>query len=151
LALDATEGLDSPDRVRVRAARRLARVTGPPGADSESWSEAERDIADLAERLAEFDDGNDAMTSLLRLYVEFFRQRGTHIDMVMQDVESIADPWLRAMTRTMHVMYLENAGEIELLRTEADATYREFEQLGDLWGMATVLTVRAGVRRLDLD
>lgn len=151
LALDATEGIDSPDRVRVRAARRLARVTGPPGTDSETWSDVEHDIADLAKRLAEFDDGSDAMTSLLRLYVEFFRNRGSHVEMVVADAQTIADPWLRAMTRTMSVMYLENAGEIERLRSEVDVTYRDFEALGDLWGMATVLTVRAGVRRLDGD
>ncbi len=150
--LDASRGAgDSPDRVRVQASRLLARVLGAQTNAEESWPDLQRELADVGRRLAAVDDGADPMTSLARLYIEFFGRQGPADDDLIARSGDSPDPWMRAMVGAMRAMYLENNGDVAGLRAEIDATYAAFDEIGDRWGLSTVLTVRAGVRSLDGD
>jgi predicted ATPase/DNA-binding SARP family transcriptional activator len=149
--LDAGAGTDTPDLARVRAARLLARIFGAPTDSEESWPSLHNELNDVGERLRQIDDGTEVMTSMARLYIEFFGQRPLAVDDLLDRGSASADPWMRAVVGGMRAMYLENNGDVAGLRTEIEDAYTAFDAIGDRWGLSTVLTVRAGVRSLDGD
>jgi ATP/maltotriose-dependent transcriptional regulator MalT len=59
------------------------------------------------------------------------------------------DPWLHAALQASLASYGENNGDAELMREAADTAYTEFSALGDRWGLATSLLVRARLSTLD--
>ena len=149
--LDAGTGADTADLARVRAARLLARIFGAPTDSEESWPSLQQELADVGERLIAIDDGTEVMTSMARLYIEFFGQRPLAVDDLLDRGSTATDPWMRAVVGGMRSMYLENNGDVAGLRTEIEDAYTAFDAIGDRWGLSTVLTVRAGVRSLDGD
>ncbi len=149
--LDAGADRDTPDLVRVRAARLLARIFGAPTDSEESWPNLHNELNDVGRQLVDIDDGTEVMTSMARLYIEFFGQRPLAVDDLLDRGSASADPWMRAVVGGMRAMYLENNGDVAGLRAEIDGAYTAFDAIGDRWGLSTVLTVRAGVRSLDGD
>jgi predicted ATPase/DNA-binding SARP family transcriptional activator len=148
--LDATEGLDSPNRVRVEAVRLLARLGSVPRPE-DTWEAVQAELGRVGAELAEIGDPIDPPTMLTRIYIGFFGQGGTLVDELFQLGRSSPDPWIRAMTLSIHVMYLENNGDVDRMRTEVDEAYAAFSAIGDRWGLSSLLGVRAGIRSMDGD
>lgn len=150
-ALQATDGLDLSARVRLRALRLVSRMTQPVEASDASWQDLEQEIAATSAELAAIDDGGDVQTAILRITVEFFASRGSAVDELTTRGQSSGDPWLSAMASMMRIMWLENIGDVAQLRDQVDATCRAFDELGDRWGLSSVISARGGVRALDGD
>ncbi len=61
------------------------------------------------------------------------------------------DPWIRAAVRTMRAAFAENLGDVATMEPDVDAALRDFEIIGDRWGLSTTLTSRAWIRTLKGD
>ena len=61
------------------------------------------------------------------------------------------DPWVRAAARTGRAAFAENAGDTDLLRSDVEAAYLDFERIGDRWGLSSILASRGLVRTMDGD
>jgi predicted ATPase/DNA-binding SARP family transcriptional activator len=148
--LDATSGSDSPTRTRVEATRLLARMGAAPRPE-DTWETMQAELVRVGTKLAELADPGDPLTILTRIYIGFFGQGGTLVDELFDLGRSSPDPWTRAMTLSIHVMYLENNGDVDRMRTEIEEAYAAFCAIGDRWGLSSLLTVRAGIRSMDGD
>ncbi|BEP14302.1 BTAD domain-containing putative transcriptional regulator [Acidothermaceae bacterium B102] len=96
-------------------------------------------------------EGLHHLVSLLRPMMLFFaEEREAAADLVQRALDH-ADPWSRAATRTMHIMFSENEGEIESMRGEIAEALAEWQQVGDHWGLAAILSSRGQLRTLDGD
>jgi tetratricopeptide (TPR) repeat protein len=59
--------------------------------------------------------------------------------------------WLSGLARMFRAELAENAGELDRVRTDVTAALACFRQVGDHWGQATVLPMRAQLRQYDGD
>lgn len=59
------------------------------------------------------------------------------------------DAWLTGLARLFRAQIAENAGEVELMRAEVEAALAGFRSVGDRWGQAATLPMRAQLRRND--
>lgn len=150
-ALEATEGRDLPARVRLRALNLISRATRPVNSDDASWHDLDEQIAATRAALIAIDDGSEVQTALLRLTLDFFAAHASDMADVAGKVPTSDDPWLAAMAAMVRIMWLENAGDVTQLRTVVDDTCQAFDDLGDRWGLSSVISVRAGIRALDGD
>ncbi len=59
--------------------------------------------------------------------------------------------WLSGLARMFRAQFAENAGDLDRMRTDVEAALACFRQVGDRWGQATVLPMRAQLRQYDDD
>jgi hypothetical protein len=148
--LDATHGSASPNHTRVEASRLLARIGAIPQPE-DTWEAMQAELARVGGKLAELEDQMEPLTMLTRIYIAVFGQGGTLVDELFELGRSSPDPWIRATTLSIHVMYLENNGDVDRMRSEIEEAYAAFSAIGDRWGLSSLLTVRAGIRSMDGD
>ena len=61
------------------------------------------------------------------------------------------DPWVRAVMRMLGAAMAENFGDVEVTRANVDTAFEEFSVLGDRWGLATVVAMKAQLQTYDGD
>ena len=61
------------------------------------------------------------------------------------------DPWVRAVMRMLGAAMAENFGDVEVTRANVDTAFEEFTVLGDRWGLATVVAMKAQLQTYDGD
>ena len=61
------------------------------------------------------------------------------------------DPWVRAVMLMLGAAMAENFGHVEVTRANVDTAFKEFTALGDRWGLATVVAMRAQLQTYDGD
>jgi predicted ATPase/DNA-binding SARP family transcriptional activator len=61
------------------------------------------------------------------------------------------DPWVRAVMRMLRAAMAENFGDVEVTRENVDIATQEFTALGDRWGLATVVAMKAQLQTYDGD
>jgi predicted ATPase/DNA-binding SARP family transcriptional activator len=59
------------------------------------------------------------------------------------------DAWLSALAHMFLTEIAENAGRLDRMRTHVEASLARFREVGDHWGQAAVLPMRAQLRRYD--
>ncbi|WP_158550753.1 BTAD domain-containing putative transcriptional regulator [Geodermatophilus sp. TF02-6] len=109
-----------------------------------------REFAELSERLTAAEDAHPAAKVVRPLMLFMGGERET-ADAVLEEVLDDPDPWVRATARLARLMYAENDGDVDRVRREGDEGVREWEALGDRWGLATLLSSRGQVRTVDGD
>ncbi len=150
-ALQASEGIESPSRTKAEAGRMLAAMATSAGRPDEEWTGVEEAMRETGRRLRLIDDGTDPMTLVVRLVVAFFGEDDEEIETLLATGRASADPWIRAVTGSTHVMLLENLGDVAGMRREVEDAYDAFTEIGDRWGLAQVLTARANILSQDGD
>jgi len=118
------------------------------GTETADLREAQAQLVELAGRLkGDPHPGAKVLTPLLLFMGEEREAAGVALERVLGD----ADPWVRAAGRLAQLAYAENDGDIDMMRRHGDDAVVEWERLGDLWGLAAMLTSRGQVRTLDGD
>ncbi len=59
--------------------------------------------------------------------------------------------WLSGLSRMFRAQFAENAGELGKMRSDVEAALACFRQVGDRWGQAAVLPLRAQLRQYNDD
>jgi predicted ATPase len=118
------------------------------GTETADLREAQQGLVELAGRLeGDPHPGAKVLMPLLLFMGEEREAAGVALERVLAD----PDPWVRAAGRLAQLAYAENDGDIDLMRRYGDAAVTEWEAIGDLWGLAALLSSRGQVRTLDGD
>jgi predicted ATPase/DNA-binding SARP family transcriptional activator len=145
-ALDVPGADDVREVVLARALFRLIAV----GTGTVTAADPRAGLSELAESLAGSGIEHAAATFLPPLML-FLAEERTGAEAALDRAITDPDPWVRAAGRLMRMAYAENDGDMDTLRRHAESGVPEWEELGDIWGLATMLTSRAQVRTLDGD
>lgn len=150
-ALRSAEGSASQLRLYLEAAKAMTSfgdVDGEPGPDlRQAVQDRRRKLVEMADRLADLDLPNEPMALMVAPVLAFIAGDGERGERLMTQVLRVADPWVTAALHTLRANFAENEGDIERMRVEAALGLDLFEQVGDRWGIANALSVRAQSRR----
>ncbi len=149
-ALTATEGRDHPGRIWARATVDMitAFTGGWPNGDGNDFRVLSRQLAE--DLFAAWPPPNPGFAMLPAMLALFAGDAALAESIVTVALDS-GDPWIAATLRASRVMFAENEGDLDRVRTNVDAALAGFEQIGDRWGMSSVLAARGNLRALDGD
>jgi len=151
--LERTAGSDHPARVHVRAFLLLAELSGAVGhgeeRPSDHWDHQQDRVRVLVEELAGAPRPPFPALEALQPVLALFGGRPDLAESLMQRSLATADPWLHAAALATMASYAENEGDLELMRSSADAAYATFTEIGDRWGLSATLVARARVATLE--
>ncbi|KDN20919.1 BTAD domain-containing putative transcriptional regulator [Amycolatopsis rifamycinica] len=138
-ALAVPGGPPSPERDCARAAHLLSRAATLPADAGET--------RELAGRLL----AHPELPSHYRVFgpmLLFLLGDETALPLFRQLADG-DDGWLSGLAHTFQAEIAENAGELDRVRVHVAAALARFEQVGDRWGRAAILPMRAQLRRYD--
>ena len=145
-ALAVPGAREAPGGVLAEA---LQRVLGfAIGTEAADLQETQRELVELAGRL---DGDPHPGAKVLGPLLLFMGEEREAAEAALGKVLTDPDPWVRAAGRLAQLAYAENDGDVDLMRRHGDAAVAEWEAIGDLWGLATLLSSRGQVRTLDGD
>ena len=107
-------------------------------------------LVGIAERL-ESSLAVHPLVALLQPLLYFFSEQRSMANTLTERNLDSDDLWVRAASRTIRVAFRENDGDIDGMRADLERAYVEWQELGDHWGMAQLLSSRGQVRTLDGD
>ncbi|MEU8664786.1 ATP-binding protein, partial [Actinoplanes philippinensis] len=137
--------VDSAEAVLV-----LNRTGTEPGLLTETAAQRRDRVRALADRLA----AHPALPGPAGAIAAFILYFAGDNELAEQRVNRLIggpDRWLSAMAHMMRAQIAENNGDVDQMGREAAAALDGFRALGDRWGQATVLPLRALVRQYDGD
>lgn len=135
----------------LQAARAVSMLQSGLAQTSRQESDLMAEFAVLAEALVTAPPPPWAGLIALGPVLSFFSGHHRSGTLMSQELLRSPDPWIRATIRTMRASFHENNGDLEEMRIDADAALRDFEVIGDRWGLATTLNSRAWIRTMDGD
>ncbi|MER8186133.1 BTAD domain-containing putative transcriptional regulator [Kitasatospora sp. NPDC094015] len=149
-ALAVPGGEPTPDRDCARAIQLLNRV-GTRSATTTSVAADDRaELRELADRLLAYPALPGPYAALAALPLAFLEDSGS-APALTERLADGDDVWLSGLARLFRAEYAENAGELAGTRTDVEAALACFRQVGDRWGQANALPMRAQLRQYDGD
>lgn len=151
LALNATVGIDHPERLWAQAACSLSTIflgSTDPGV---SLDAVQAEMCALARRLEASPEPQIVALGILRPMLAYFGGDLAHAESAMDSILQSSDGWYRAAARVSRALFAENEGNLDQVRIDIDAAYEDFAQIGDRWGLASVLSARGTLRAQDGD
>jgi hypothetical protein len=139
-----------PLSVFVRASRALSLLASGQADFSADGPQTEG-FASIAEELHQAPEPAWAALTVIGPVLSFFSGESKRALRLSEDLSDSPDPWIRAAVRTMSAGFAENSGDLESMRVDVDAALRDFEVIGDRWGLSTTLSSRGWIRTLDGD
>jgi tetratricopeptide (TPR) repeat protein len=120
------------------------RVDTRPGMTAEEAADERAQIRELAEQLLAHPEPAGRYGALTALLQEEKTALAIFEHLVDGD-----DVWLSGLARMFRARIAESTGEFDKMRTDLEAALACFRQVGDCWGQATVLPMRAQLRQYD--
>ncbi|MEV7140305.1 AfsR/SARP family transcriptional regulator [Streptomyces tauricus] len=149
-ALAVPGGGATPDRDCARAIHLLNRIGTRPGTTAEEAADDRARIREVADRLLAYPELPGPYGALAALPLAFLRGEGA-VPAIVGRLADGDDVWLAGLARMFRAQFAENAGLLDEVRTEVEAALVCFRQVGDRWGLADALPVRALLRQYDDD
>ncbi|MDX2933617.1 AfsR/SARP family transcriptional regulator [Streptomyces ipomoeae] len=149
-ALAVPGGEPTPDRDCAHAIHLLNRVGTPSGTSAEEAADDQAAIRELADRLLAYPALPGPYAALTALPLAFLQEEKS-TPAIIERLADGDDVWLSGLARMFRAQFAENAGELERTRTDVEAALACFRQVGDRWGQANVLPMRAQLRQYDDD
>ncbi len=151
LALTATEGIDHPERLWAEAAWSLSTVFLGATDPAVSIDQLQIEMCALARRLGDEPAPRIVASGILQPMLAYFGGDVAYAESVMESILQSPDGWYRAAARVSRALFAENEGNLAQVRIDVDAAYEDFAQIGDRWGLASVLSARGTLRAQDGD
>ncbi len=149
-ALAVPGGEPSPDRDRARAIQLLNRLGPLMGTTAEEAADDRAELVELAGRLLTDPELPGTYGVLIALPLAFLRGERAAPAIIERLVDG-EDVWLSGLAHMFRARFAENAGELERTRGDVEAALACFRRVGDQWGQANVLPMRAQLRQYDDD
>ncbi|MFG3050688.1 BTAD domain-containing putative transcriptional regulator [Kitasatospora sp. NPDC048239] len=149
-ALAVPGGEPTPDRDCAHAIHLLNRIDTRSGATAEETAADHAGIRALADRLLAYPELPGPYGALAAL-PHAFRPEAEGTPAIIEHLADGDDLWLSGLARLSRARFAENAGELDRTRTDVAAALACFRQVGDRWGQANVLPMRAQLRQYDDD
>ena len=149
-ALAVPAGRPSLTRDLADAVRLINIVANWSGATTETAAEQQAELRRLADRLLAYPELpgiSGAMTALML----FFLDEHDAAVAVLQRLVGSPDVWLAGLARLFRCQVSENRGDADQVRVDVEAALTCFQSVGDRWGQATTLPMRAMLREYDGD
>jgi hypothetical protein len=138
-------------------ARELARVVMLMNRGMEDNTAFEEDMthkaAALQAELEHLPDPDYALPQavVLRTMLAYFAGSPEQAEQKRLAAVGHPDPWVRAVMLMLGAAMAENFGDVEETRANVDIAAQEFTALGDRWGLATVVAMKAQLQTYDGD
>ncbi|GAA4616295.1 BTAD domain-containing putative transcriptional regulator [Actinoallomurus liliacearum] len=149
-ALAVPGGEPTPDRDCAHAIRLINRVVTRPGVSADEAADDEARMRELADRLLAYPELPGPYGALTALPLAFLRAEKTTLALIDRMADG-DDVWLSGLARMFRAQSAENSGELDEMRTDVEAALACFRQVGDRWGQAIALPMRAQLRQYDGD
>ncbi|GLY86931.1 BTAD domain-containing putative transcriptional regulator [Actinoallomurus iriomotensis] len=136
----------TPDRDCAHAIHLINRVITRP----ETTADDQARIRELADRLLTYPQLPGPYGALTALPLAFLQEEKTTLALT-EHLADGDDVWLSGLARMFRAQSAENTGELDRMRADVEAALACFRQVGDRWGQATALPMRAQLRQYDGD
>ena len=154
-ALAVPGGGPTPERDCAHAICLLNRADTRPATAAGEAADDQAGIHELVDRLLAYPELPGPYGALTALPLAFLQGERTRGEKPMPaTIERLADGddvWLSGLARMFRAQFAENAGELDRTRTDVEAALACFRQVGDRWGQANALPMRAQLRQYDDD
>ncbi|MFC6008863.1 BTAD domain-containing putative transcriptional regulator [Angustibacter luteus] len=145
----AVPGAESTTMFPVAEAMGVVTAFASAG-DQPDPPDAQRRLVTLANALDGLESEHQ-IAPLLRPLLLFIGGEREASMAAMEATLSSPDAWVRAAVRGVRIAFGENEGELEMMRADLPVALAEWEQIGDHWGLAAVLSSSGQLRVLDGD
>ncbi|GAA4512819.1 BTAD domain-containing putative transcriptional regulator [Actinoallomurus oryzae] len=149
-ALAVPGGEPAPDRDCAHAIYLINRVVTRPGTAAEEVAGDRAQLRELADRLLAYPQPPGPYGALTALPLAFLQEEKATFA-IIEHLAGGDDVWLSGLARMFRAQFAENAGELDKMRTDVEAALTCFRQVGDRWGQANALPMRAQLRQYDDD
>ncbi|WP_231954672.1 AfsR/SARP family transcriptional regulator [Actinoplanes derwentensis] len=149
-ALDTPGDIDVVSADCAEAVLMLNRTSTEPALMTETAQQRIDRLADLAARLSRHDElpgPAGAIASAALYFAGQDEDAGRRVDRLING----PDRWLAALANLFKAQIAENNGDLEQLSRHVSAALDGFRLIGDRWGQATALPLRALIRQFDGD
>ncbi|MET1072452.1 MAG: BTAD domain-containing putative transcriptional regulator [Umezawaea sp.] len=146
-ALAVPGGGPTPERDCARAVYLLNRadiLSGITGGDAAADLVEMRELADRLLEAPELSSHHRVFGPIL-----LFLQDEEAALAVFRRLADGDDPWLAGLARMFQAEIAENAGDLDRMRADVEGALTCFRRVGDRWGQAATLPMRAQLRRYD--
>jgi predicted ATPase/DNA-binding SARP family transcriptional activator len=133
-------------RVCAEAVLYLNRMSGP----AMVLREQESRLQVLADRLLAYPAVSGLSGLLAAVMLFFLRKADAALDIVQRLIDG-PDVWLSGLSRLLRAQFAENEGDLDQVRVNVTGALDCFGRVGDRWGLATALPMRALLRQYDGD
>jgi tetratricopeptide (TPR) repeat protein len=146
----ALPGETSIDRDCAEAIMLLNQISFRGSAMDEVNRAREGDLRALADRLTAYPDLSGMAAALAAMTLVFLDRFDDALAIIDRLVGG-PDEWVSGLARTFRAQFAENNGDVGQVRVDVEGALEAFGRVGDRWGLATALPMRAQLRQYDGD
>jgi predicted ATPase/DNA-binding SARP family transcriptional activator len=149
-ALARPAGEHTLERDCAEAVRLLNRIGAAPSPSRETAGDTESELRALADRLLAHPSLPGFAGALTAMTLYFLQEKEAALAVIQRIIDG-PDVWLSGLARLFRAQFAENDGDLDQVRVDLVAALDCFVRVGDRWGQATVLPMRALLRQYDGD
>lgn len=138
------------DRDTAEAVLLLNRINARSQLTDEGLHEDEPALRALADRLLAHPSLPGFAGVLAAITLHFLREHEASLALVQRLVDG-PDVWLSGLAHMFRASFAENEGDLDPVRADVAAALDAFDRVGDRWGLAAALPMRALLRQYDGD
>ncbi|MEV6635710.1 BTAD domain-containing putative transcriptional regulator [Actinoplanes sp. NPDC051470] len=138
------------ERDVAEAVRLLNVIANRTGATSETAAAQQAELRALADRLVAY-PALPGLAGAMTALTLFFLDEHDAAVAILQRIIDGSDLWLAGLARLFRCQVSENRGDADQVRIDVEAALTCFGSVGDRWGLATALPMRAILREYDGD
>ncbi|WP_250005658.1 BTAD domain-containing putative transcriptional regulator [Actinoplanes sp. M2I2] len=116
----------------------------------EALERGESELRALADRLLAYPSLPGLAGALTALSLFFLRDDDRSLVLIRRLIDS-PDLWLSGLAHLFRAQFAENEGDLEQVSADTAAALDRFSRVGDRWGQATALPMRAQLRQYEGD
>ncbi len=149
-ALARPAGEHTLERDCARAMQLLSRIAAAPSLTLDRAGDTEPELRALADRLLARPSLPGFAGALTAMTLHFLQEKEASLAVIQRLVDG-PDVWLSGLARMFRAQFAENDGNLDQVRVDVAAALQCFGRVGDRWGLATALPIRALLRQYDGD
>jgi tetratricopeptide (TPR) repeat protein len=149
-ALARPVGEHTMERDCAEAVLLLNRIGEAPSLAIEGAGDTEAELRALADRLLAYPSLPGFAGALAAVTLYFLQAREASLAVTQRLIDG-PDVWLSGLARLFRAQFAENDGNVDQVRIDLAAALECFGRVGDRWGLATALPMRALLRQYDGD
>ncbi|GAB2622019.1 SARP family transcriptional regulator [Paractinoplanes abujensis] len=149
-ALAQAPAQPSPQRDCAEALLLLNRISTRSLMTADEIQQREAEMRALAGRLLSYTELPGLMGAMTGMTLFFVRENDAALTVLNRLAEG-SDAWESALAHLIRAQFAENEGNLEQVRVDLAAAIDRFGRVGDRWGVATALPMRALLRQYDGD
>jgi predicted ATPase/DNA-binding SARP family transcriptional activator len=138
------------DRDCAEAILLLSRISDRSALLGESARNSKDELRALADRLLTYPDLPGLAGALAAVALAFLEETDK-ARVIIERLIAGPDQWLSGLARIFRAQFAENEGDLAQVRADVPVALECFRRVGDRWGQATALPLRALLRQYDGD